>query len=201
MSNSNKRSRKDALRERAAQKRRRQSLIVYGAVAGVVALIAVIVFINVWSNRPVGDEQAFASQGNLHIPDGTASQISYNSTPPSSGPHYERLAGWGVYEEPLPYERLIHNLEDGGVAIYYQCEDGCPDTVAQLKEIAQPLIDRGRHVILAPNQPGWDEMGTPHEDIGAPIALVAWQRVDKLDAPDADRIMAFIERYEGIDNH
>ena len=195
-------SRKNALRERAAQKRRRQNLILYGSIAAVVGAIALIFLVNYWGNRPVGDEQVFSSQGNLHIPDGTAAQIKYNSLPPSSGPHYERIASWGVYAEPLPYERLIHNLEDAGVVVYYQCETACPELFEQLKDAVQPFIDRGRHVILAPNQPGWSEAGgTPHEDMGAPIALVAWQRVDTLESVDADRIAAFIERYEGIDHH
>lgn len=198
---SGKRGRKNAMRERAAQQRRRQNMILYGSIAAVVVVIGAIFFVNFWSKRPVGSEQAFASQGNLHIPDGTASQIKYNSTPPSSGPHYERIASWGVYEEPVAYERLIHNLEDGGVVIYYQCEDGCPDVTAELESIAEPFIDRGRHVVVAPNQPGWSDGGVLHDDIGSPIALVAWQRVDKLETVEPERIAAFIERYEGIDNH
>ncbi|MEZ4557135.1 MAG: DUF3105 domain-containing protein [Caldilineaceae bacterium] len=151
---SKKSSRKNALRARAAQQRRRQNLILYGSIAAVVGAIALIFLVNYWSNRPVGDERVFTSQGNLHIPDGTAAQIKYNSLPPSSGPHYERIAGWGVYAEPLPYERLIHNLEDAGVVVYYQCETACPELVEQLKDVVQPFIDRGRHVVLAPNQPG-----------------------------------------------
>jgi hypothetical protein len=37
--------------------------------------------------------------------------------------------------------------------------------------------------------------------MGAAIALTAWQKLLMLDAVDAGKIRAFIERYEGIDHH
>jgi hypothetical protein len=52
--------------------------------------------------------------GNQHI-DVPQTFDDYNSTPPTSGPHYGQLAAWGVHEQPLPNELQIHNLEDGGV--------------------------------------------------------------------------------------
>jgi len=46
--------------------------------------------------------QAVADMGNAHIePPQTA---EYNSTPPTSGPHYEYLARWGIHSEPIPNE-------------------------------------------------------------------------------------------------
>ena len=52
----------------------------------------------------------------------------------------------------------------------------------------------------APDQLGSD--GQPlHQDMGSQIALAAWQRLDKFDELDPDRVRAFIERYEGIDHH
>jgi hypothetical protein len=110
---------------------------------------------------------------------------------------------WDVYSEPQPYEYLVHNLEDGGVVIYYQCPDGCPDTVTALKQVVQPYLDRNRHVVLAPNDPSWPDAGGQlrHKDMGASIALTAWGKLLKLDAVDEDRIREFIDKYEGIDHH
>jgi hypothetical protein len=56
---------------------------------------------------------------------------------------------------------------------------------------------------MMPNDPAWgSENGTSfHKDMESRIALTAWQRLDKFDEFDADRIRAFIERYEGIDHH
>ncbi len=141
--------------------------------------------------------------GNAHIAPGAISPIEYNTTPPTSGPHYGNLLPWGTYREPQRYELLVHNLEDGGVIIYYQCEDNCPELVSQLEDLVNPYLLQRRHVVVVPNDPAWTDGGAAplHKDMGSRIALTAWQRIDKFDEFDAERIRAFIERYEGIDHH
>ena len=114
-------------------------------------------------------------------------QFVYNSTPPTSGPHLGSLAQWGVYEEPVPNELQVHNLEDGGVMVQYDCPDGCPELVDQLAEIVEEY-DEG--VILAP-YPGMDSR----------IALTAWQRIDQFDEFDEERVQRFIRAYAGDDHH
>ncbi|MCZ0940131.1 MAG: DUF3105 domain-containing protein [Caldilineaceae bacterium] len=168
-----------------------------------VAIVALVIYLNIRNTAPVGEEESFASQGNTHIQQGSASPIEYNSTPPTSGPHYPGLAPWDIYEEPIRYEQVVHNMEDGGVIVYYQCEDGCPELRGQLAEVVQPYLDRGRHVLMMPNDPNWTGFGSQsaHRDMEARIALTAWQRLDKFDEFDAGRIRAFIDRYEGIDHH
>ncbi|MEM7128883.1 MAG: DUF3105 domain-containing protein [Chloroflexota bacterium] len=148
-------------------------------------------------------EESFATLGNLHIDLGVRSPQPYNSLPPTSGPHYPSIVGWTIYEEPIRYEHLVHNLEDGGVVLYYQCEEDCPELVEQLTSLIQPYIDEGRHVVLAPNDPSWTvgDDSTLHQDLGAPIAITAWQKLLKLDEFDAERLAEFIEAYEGIDHH
>jgi len=197
------RSNRNTLRAKAAQQRRTQNYIMIGAGAFFVLLISFVIFFQVRSNLPVAGEESLSSQGNTHINFGSPSPIAYNSTPPTSGPHYDNLVAWGIYDEPQRYEHLVHNLEDGGVIVYYQCADGCPEVVAELKEIVRPYIDRGDHVVLAPNDPTWSVNGSQplHSDMGAPIAVTAWQRILKLDEIDSGKIRTFIERYEGIDHH
>jgi uncharacterized surface protein with fasciclin (FAS1) repeats len=153
--------------------------------------------------QPVAGETLAPMQGNIHIANNETSPIAYASLPPTSGPHYPNIAPWQVFEEPWRYEQLIHNLEDSGVVIYYQCPEGCPELVQQLRDFAQPLIDAGRHVLVAPNDPAWTlpNGDQPHQDMGAPIVVAAWRRMIKLDAFDADQIMAFIDAFEGIDHH
>ena len=45
--------------------------------------------------------------------------MTYNSFPPSSGPHYQQPAPWGIYEDPIKQTILVHNLEHGGIVVQY----------------------------------------------------------------------------------
>lgn len=195
--------RRNALREKAAQQRRRQNRVIGGIAGAALLLIGVVVYLQVRDRLPAFGEQVLTSQGNSHIDFGTVSPITYNSTPPTSGPHYGNIMAWRIYDEPQRYEHLVHNLEDGGVVIWYQCPEGCPEILAELRDIVQPYLDRGEHVVLAPNEPTWSiDGGAPlHKDMEATIAITAWQRILKMDEVDAEMIRAFIERFEGLDHH
>lgn len=111
----------------------------------------------------------------------------YNSTPPTSGPHYVDLARWGIHTQPIPNELQVHNLEDGGVMVQYSCPEGCPELIDALAGI---VARYDTQVILA-----------PYPDMDARIALTAWGRLDKFEAFDEARIVRFIEAYRGIDHH
>jgi hypothetical protein len=194
---------RNALREKVARQKRNQNLLIGGIAAVVVLLVGIVVVQQIRRTQPVVGETSLASLGNNHIAFGSTSPVAYNSTPPTSGPHYENIVAWGVYNEPQRYEHLVHNLEDGGIVIYYQCADGCPDLVSQLEALVQPYLASGRHVVLAPNDPTWNINGGQalQKDMGATIAVTAWQRILKLDEVDEAKIRAFIERYEGLDHH
>jgi len=127
----------------------------------------------------------FPDQGNLHVASPETPHEKYNSDPPTSGPHLPYIAPWGMHTRPIVRELQVHNLEDGGVVVQYNCE--CPELVAKLKAI----VDRyDRQVILAPYP------GMPHK-----IALTAWTRLDTMDELDEGRVRRFIEAYRGIDHH
>ncbi|MFN8494944.1 MAG: DUF3105 domain-containing protein [Caldilineaceae bacterium] len=195
----------DALRERAAYQRRNQNLLLIGGAALFVLLIGFVVYLNIQGEQPVAGEQTLTSQGNSHIEFGATSPLAYNSIPPTSGPHYGNLVAWNVYgpDQPQRYENLVHNLEDAGVVIYYQCPDNCPDIVKQLTDIADPYLKAGKHVAVVPNNPKWTVGNSQplHQDMGAKIALTAWTKILKMDQVDATKIRKFIDRYEGIDHH
>jgi hypothetical protein len=125
--------------------------------------------------------------GNAHIQTPAEPHPPYNSDPPTSGPHLPYTAPWGIHTEPIAKELQIHNLEDRGVLIQYNCPSGCLDLVEELKNIVQRYADE---VILAPYP------GMPHR-----IALTAWTRIDTFDQFDEARILRFIKAYRGIDHH
>lgn len=154
-----------------------------GGAAVVISLLVIWGVISA-SNRP---GMSVPDLGNLHIEEGTSSPIAYNSTPPTSGPHYGSLARWGIHTEPIPDELMVHNLEDGGVGIWYDCPDGCPDLVSQLESVAERYHEG---VLLA-----------PYTGMEARVALTAWNRIDRLDGFDEERVVRFIQAFRGVDHH
>lgn len=188
-------------RRPAPSKARQRNYWLIGGGLLLVALIGLAVYANIQRSRPVAGEEKFPSQGNAHVPADAPHSFAYASTPPTSGPHYGSLVQWGIYDEPVAYQSLLHNMEDGGVIIFYQCPDGCPDTMDALSDIVRPYLAADRRVVLAPNDPTWTNGLVAHQDMGAPIAVAAWRSLLKLESVDADRVRTLIERYEGIDHH
>jgi len=170
-------------RARAPRRASRQRRTVIAVAVAVVAAAVVGYFAyRAQANLP---GVQFADQGNLHVASPDTPHEQYNSDPPTSGPHLPYIAPWGVHTRPIVRELQVHNLEDGGVVVQYNCE--CPDLVAKLKAI----VDRyDRQVILAPYP------GMPNK-----IALTAWTRLDTMDELDQGRVTRFIEAYRGIDHH
>lgn len=131
--------------------------------------------------------ERFRSQGNAHIGEGAALP-NYNSDPPTSGPHYPNITGWGSYDEVLPDPLLVHNLEDGGVILWYRL--GTPEeneaNIAALEQVARGY----RRVVIA-----------PRENLSSPYVLTAWTRLQRFDEIDETGMRAFLEAYEGLDHH
>lgn len=140
-----------------------------------------------WATTPTGE--FIRSMGNRHL---TSSQVvltTYNSDPPTSGPHLPSVARWGIHERPIPKELQVHNLEDGGVLVQYNCDRAnqeCRELVDKLANIVRPY----NHAILAP-YPGMTQK----------IALTAWTRIDKFNDFDEKRIVRFIDAYIDMDHH
>lgn len=93
-----------------------------------------------------------------HVTSLTA-KVKWNSTPPTSGPHYVQPAVWGSYDEPVAEIQAVHNLEHGGIVIQYG------------KDVPQAEVEKIR---------GWYEgspnalLVAPLDSLGSKIALSAW---------------------------
>ena len=161
---------------------RRQRLILAATTAVVVAVVVGYFAYRAAANLP---GVLMPDQGNLHIPTADSPHEPYNSDPPTSGPHLPYIAPWGMHTRPIPPPLQVHNLEDGGVLVQYNCE--CPELVEKLRAIVRRY---DRHVILAPYPP-----------MKSRIVLTAWTRLDAFEEPDEKRIVRFIEAYRGIDHH
>jgi hypothetical protein len=133
-------------------------------------------------------------QGVEHLNKGEP-HAPYNSKPPTSGPHWSILGEapvpWGIYQEVIPDEAQIHNLEHGGVMIQYNCRD-CPDLIAQLERFA-------REYVTAHPLPRYPQSAklvvAPYYDMPSRVALTAWGRIDMLDGYDEARIARFVDAY------
>jgi hypothetical protein len=155
--------------------------------AAVVGALVVAVVVGYFAYRAQADlpGQKFADQGNLHVQTVSDPHEPYNSVPPTSGPHLPYIAPWGIHTKPIPNELQVHNLEDGGVVVQYNCE--CPELAQKLAQIVGRY---DRFVILA-----------PYPTMKSRIALTAWTRLETLEDFDAARVERFIKAYRGIDHH
>ena len=157
--------------------RMRQLLLLGGVVAALV--VAGVLFAAVGRGGAGPDEatvradleaagctlQAVKAQPGRHslTADGTA---MWNTDPPTNGPHFGFDASgqlgtvvWGAYEEPLQLARVVHNLEHGGVYIFYG--DEVSDTVVD--QLRGFYDDHKNGTLLA-----------PHPKLGDKVALGAW---------------------------
>jgi hypothetical protein len=102
-------------------------------------------------------EESFPGLEPKHLASPNAN-VTYNSFPPSSGPHYQSPAPWGIYEDPIKQTILVHNLEHGGIVIQYG--DVGEETVRDIQSFYQ---DDPNGLIVA-----------PYPKLGKKIALTAW---------------------------
>jgi hypothetical protein len=140
-----------------------------------------------WSADPIG--RFVPSLGNRHISPSQVGLRTYTSDPPTSGPHLSSIARWGIHERPISKELQVHNLEDGGVIVHYNCPEGSQECSTLVEKLAK-VVRRYKHAILA-----------PYTGMSSQIALTAWTRIDEFNEFDEERIVRFIDAYINIDNH
>lgn len=167
--------------------------------AGLLVVVLVLLFGSAPS-EDVGTVQANAGQG--HVTDGLSCRADprscdlgedpYTSLPATSGPHWNTPASWGVYSTPQNESQLVHNLEHGGIVIWYR-DDLPPEEIEELAAYVETQVAQGVggrfKFILSP----WGGEG----DLGAPIAVTAWRYLLELDTADTDAIDEFAREHYG----
>lgn len=110
--------------------------------------------------------------------------LRYNSTPPTSGPHFPNWGDWKRYDDPQPEEVWLHNLEHGGIVALYNCPQGCADLMNKLSDLYKtgPRSKYGNLKMLV----------SPYNKISNKLTLVAWNYYLPLDAYDDALVRGFI---------
>jgi hypothetical protein len=168
-------------------------LAIGGVLVVGVVIIGLVLLLGGDPSQTAGTRQA--DDGTTHVQDGTVfaeTQRPYSSTPGTSGPHWGTPNNWGVYSTPQREEQLIHNLEHGGIVIWYDpdaLEQSDVDTLAQYvnRQTASGISGRYKF-ILSP----WDG-----PDFGHPIAVTAWRQLLYLDEVDTSVIDDFARAHYG----
>jgi hypothetical protein len=138
--------------------------------------------------------QSFPGVSQDHINDPAARPESWNSFPPTSGPHFVTPAVYGFYEEPVELARILHGLEHGGVFMLYGSE-----APAGTADALRAIYDRDpRGFVVA-----------PEPELGKTIALGAWTsdstgdsefgtgHLAKCSEVDVDAFNQFVDAYRG----
>ena len=123
-----------------------------------------------------GCEERQGIKGSDHV----STPVSYPDPPPTSGNHNPCWARWQIYDTPVRPERWVHNLEHGGVVLLYNCADGCPTELAQLKQ----FFSTHKQMVLT----GYAAMPTK-------FAIVAWGRRLVTNCVDLAAFDAFYKAY------
>jgi len=129
-------------------------------------------------------ERVATSGVGQHPPEGQP--IRYDSTPPVGGPHWPGSAAWGISSTTIPDERVVHNLEHGGIVISYNAIP--PEDLARLKALPGTLPrDRFNEVKLVIH---------PYDKVPAGTFVVtAWGWRERFTAYDDAKVRAFFDAH------
>ena len=121
-----------------------------------------------------------------HVSQTAIASARYNSTPPTSGPHFPFVIAPGIYPDPIPDGLALHAMEHGHIVVHYAAGISTPDLEA-LRRLAKRY---SRDIVLA-----------PYPSLSTPIVLTAWARIDRLTGFDESRVTTFVQRLRGRYNH
>ena len=101
-------------------------------------------------------------------------KVKYSTFPPSSGRHHVTPAIWNFYDKPVAPIHAVHNLEHGGIVIWYG-----PRISAAEKTRLRGLYNESPNSMLA----------TPYPPLGRRVALTAWVATGGKPTKDGGKVM------------
>ena len=188
------------LRSRSRKRRRRIVLLSAGGIVAFAFIASLLVPGGLRARNTIGQTAVSTintggpvelqpDQGLLHVTPGQPFD-DYVTRPATSGSHWITPPGetvpagaparWGFYDQELPDEVLVHNLEHGGIGLHYNCPEGCPELVQQLSDLV-PTVSQ--YIV------------SPYSNMDSKIAITAYRHLMYLDQFDEDRLREFIDAY------
>ncbi len=198
------------MRKQQRRKQRRQNLLVVGGAVVAAAIVLGLVGLSIATRKhkvdplstasispakPTGKTTA-ASAGTIDTTkkatisgvqfwtglarDHIQTPLTYSQNPPVGGQHNPVWLNCGVYNDPVPNENAVHDLEHGAVWITYQptLDDAGKKTLIKLAD------SFGSYVTLSPFP------GLPSK-----VVASAWGVQLKVDSPTDSRLKDFIKTY------
>ena len=129
------------------------------------------------------DGPAAEALGHTHV----AGPVAYSVTPPVGGDHSGVWLNCGVYDQPVPNERAVHDLEHGAVWITYR--PSLPAAEArqlQAFEARQSLVGAtgSRYVDVS-----------PYPGLSSPIVISSWGFQLRVSSPTDPRLQRFVDTF------
>ncbi|HEX3931016.1 MAG TPA: DUF3105 domain-containing protein [Nocardioides sp.] len=120
--------------------------------------------------------------------------VTYAVTPPVGGPHNPVWMNAGLYTEPVPSERAVHNMEHGVVWVTYR-----PDLPKSQVDQLTALFER-QSMISEPGDGGRsnrfvDVSPWATNDLPAPVVISAWGYQLKVQSASDPRLQQFIDTF------
>lgn len=171
-------------RRREARAKRNRRIGIGAAIAGGIAVVALVVTSVVLTPQPpsysVGGDGTAVDGVETFENESTHVEgvVDYEQTPPVGGPHDPAWLNCGVYTEQVPSENAVHSLEHGALWITHD-----------------PALSDDEVSALRAKLPSTYVILSPFEGLPSPIVLSGWNTQLQVDDVDDPRIAAFIEEY------
>ena len=112
----------------------------------------------------------------------------YSTTPPTSGRHWNGWVSCGFYgpDQPMPDERIVHNLEHGNIVVSYNFSD--PEQIAELEDAFDSI---GKTNL-------WGVARYYDKIEEGTVYLTTWGVIDgPIQGVDRERMAQFFDAYSG----
>lgn len=158
--------------------------MIVGAVAVVALFVGLFVMRSSGSSSILSEAKRFADLGQgLHLQTiDDPLPVPFNSNPPTSGYHVgSMISPWGIQNIPVADKVSTHNIEHGGVIIFYK-QSLDADSLAKLDSLARDLQRQNQCLLMT---------SRPDDQIDHAIVVTAWNYMLSLDSVDTAKITQF----------